>query len=273
MEKDFTGTKALVALMIVALGSAVFLQYALTGAPKPPRTQEVLPLSLLVPTSVLEAGSLGFRNAIADTLWVLAIQNFSGYRGTELLPRYLDRITAIDPKFERPYLVGIMFLPWYGRMDEAQVLADRGMAALPENWEIPFYLGAQYHINNNLDEALRLVTLAADKPAAPILVRRMQAVYAARTGALQTAKAFFATIHETTDDDSTREFALDWLKKLDAMEALQTSIYAYHGRFGTFPDDVGEIVRAGIIGAIPAELEGFSFSIDGASGMLRIKRK
>jgi len=266
--------KALFPLIGILLVASAYVQYAWDASYDSLPVRAGLPLSLLIPTEALSRAAFGFDAVLADALWIDMIQGLSKWRGDEALPRYLDRIVALDPKFEHPYRLGITFLPWFGRMAEAERLAERGMAALPHDWEIPFYLGAQYHIQGgSFDKALHYVTLAAQKPGAPELVRRMQAVYAARTGYIETAKAFFATIYETTDDESAKELALEWLERLDALKSLEQAVSAYHDRFGSYPSDVGELVLRGVIQEIPEEIGAFPIAIDAATGKLYFRRK
>jgi tetratricopeptide (TPR) repeat protein len=57
----------------------------------------------------------------------------------------LDAITTLDPHFIFPYVFGgVYVLMDTGEIDAAVALLEKGYAANPDSWELPFYLGWVY---------------------------------------------------------------------------------------------------------------------------------
>lgn len=264
--------KALFAFAILYLGLAASFQITYDRQRTRQQPTQSLSLPLLLPVSWLRAFSLGFKNAMADVLWIQMIQEFAYWRGEGLFPQYIDRITALDPQFEYPYLLGILMMPRYGHMEKIAAIAERGMRVLPENWQIPFYLGAQYHmVGRDTATALRYVALAAQKPSSPLLVKQMQAIYSAHTGELAASRGFFAVMYATAKEEQTKNIAREWLDRLDHIDLLQEAVRRYTVRFGRSPKTIQELQERGIIQEIPSDLTSFKFVID-ERGVLQIER-
>ena len=265
--------KALFTFAMLYLGLAALFQTTYDRQRIRQQPTQSLSLPLLLPVSWLRVSSLGFKNTMADVLWVQMIQEFAYWRGEGLFPQYIDRITTLDPQFEYPYLLGILMMPRFGQMQEIAAIAERGMRVLPENWQIPFYLGAQYHIvARDTETALRYVALAAQKPSSPPVVKQIQAIYSAHTGELATSRGFFAVLYATAKEEETKNIAREWLERLDHIEALQEAVRQYAARFGRLPASVQELQERGIIQKIPSDLNNFTFVID-ERGVLQIQRK
>lgn len=226
--------------------------------------------------AVVERFSFGFKNFAADFFWLEAIQYTVRWFGrNDALPRYLDVATSLDPRFKYPYLFTGLVIPdkRWGYMEETRRIMERGMQALPDDWEIPFYLATAFHIHGrNTDEALRYITIAAAKPGAPDVVKRSQAIYAARVGDLASARAFFITIQETAESEYSRNVSADWLKRLDVLDDLQRRIFTYRDRYGKIPDSLGELRRVGLWQRTPPELVGFEIRVQQKTGVIQFMR-
>jgi len=265
--------KTFLVFAVVYLGLAALFQIAYDRQRIRHRPVENPSLPLLLPAAWLQAFPLGFKNVIADALWVEMIQDFAYRRGEGLFGQYIDRITMLDPKFEYPYLLGVLIMPRFGHMETIAAIVERGMRALPENWQIPFYLGAQYHVvERDTETAMRYVALAAQKPSSPPLVRQMQAIYAAHAGEFASARGFFSVMHETAKEEETKSIAREWLDRLDRIQALQEAVWRYKAAFGKIPKTVGEMRERGIVRELPPDLQNIKFVID-ENGTLRIERK
>lgn len=196
--------------------------------------------------------SFGFRNAVADTLWIDAIQIFTRWDAqSEGFPQHFDAIAKLAPQFEYPYLFGILVLPGYGGqkfLERAHTLAERGMAALPDDWKIPFYLGVQYHIvGKDYQRALTYINDAANNPSAPPVVAATRAIYTAKAGSFEKARALMVALEKTADNDFTRDTAAAWLVRLDVAESIQAAVRGYQKKFGRAPRDIAELARAGFL--------------------------
>jgi hypothetical protein len=132
--------------------------------------------------SVMKLCSLGFDHVLADIYWLAFVQ----YVG-ELEPRrgdeyrktyaYVDLITDLDPHFLRPYWFGCWSVGyWQKRPDLADRILRRGIAANPNEWELPFLGGVNAYIfGNDSAKAAKYYRQAAKLPgAAPYLEKQAQ---------------------------------------------------------------------------------------------------
>ena len=140
--------------------------------------------------TVLSAGQLanmagGFAPALADIYWIRTISTsdtaLDSAGGADRAHALLDRVTALDPKFEPAYHYGALIIGIRAqRPDLADQLLIRAEQAFPDNWKFPFYRGflRLYHMHD-LDEAAgymeRAATFSDSPPFLPALARRLRA--------------------------------------------------------------------------------------------------
>lgn len=208
----------------------------------------------LPPPEWFEKISFGFRNVIADALWIDAIQIFTRWDAQSPgFPQHFDAIAKLAPRFEYPYLFGVLVLPGYGGpkfLERAHILAKQGMAALPDDWKIPFYLGVQYHIvGKDYRQALTYINYAADNLSAPPMVAAMRAVYTAKSGSFEKARALMVVLEKTADNDFTRDTARAWLERIDLLESIERAVRGYQEKFGFAPGTISELTHAGFLPA------------------------
>ncbi|MBU6414957.1 hypothetical protein KGQ34_01770, partial [Patescibacteria group bacterium] len=144
-------------------------------------------------------------------------------------------------------------LPGYGGskfLERAQALAKQGMVALPDDWKIPFYLGVQYHIvGKDYRQALTYINYAANNPSAPQTVAETRAIYTAKSGSFESARALMITVEKTADNDFTRDTARAWLERITLLESIQAAARGYQKKFGFVPRSIAELARAGFLPA------------------------
>ncbi len=114
-----------------------------------PKLQQV---TLLPSGEFMRIASLGYRELMADVLWLQAIQMMGDRTLTEesghRLYYILDRITTIDPKFVRAYEAGSQALCILVVMpEESNRLLEKGMRHNPQEWMLPFLLGINTFLN------------------------------------------------------------------------------------------------------------------------------
>ena len=222
-----------------------------------------------------EKVSFGFRNVVADMLWIDAIQIFTRWDAkSQGFPQHFDAIVKLAPKFEYPYIFGILVLPGYGGpkfLERARVLAEQGMMSLPDDWRIPFYLGVQYHVTGkNYEKALIYINYAAENPSAPPVVAQTRAIYTAKSGSFEAARALIVAMEKTADNDFTRDVAKSWLERLDLLESIQQAVHLYKQHVGSVPQNIAELVRLGFLPA-NAKIENLDLVIQ-SDGTIMFKK-
>ncbi len=115
---------------------------------------EDLDVSYLPSPKVLKVASLGFREALADLIWIEAVLYFGEKAATNRrythLWRYVDASLALNPYNRRLYLwAGAVAMYNFNVIDNAAVrrsihYLERGHRHYPTDWEILFSLASNY---------------------------------------------------------------------------------------------------------------------------------
>ncbi len=184
-------------LFIPLIISVLVVQFTLVNIP---RTDAV---SLIVaPPKIMSQFNLGFKNLMADILWVRWLQSIdlcaqSGGLNKEVFTsekqtlelsknigncetgwayQMLDRITDLNPNFNIAYRFGILSLSVFGKDRQgATLLIEKAMKHHPNDW-VMAYRGAYHHMfeDINLEKAANLLAMAA-RNGAPVWVASLAA--------------------------------------------------------------------------------------------------
>jgi hypothetical protein len=143
-------SKSLVSLgvhwLLVALGVVVVAALRAPLAARHDAAKGHEEVSLLLEPEYTRVLSLGHREALADYLFASTLveygTSFQGKQRFEAAYRYLDTITTLAPKFDRPYLFADTLLtmrPQPATLEDymgARRLQERGLEALPYHSEL-----------------------------------------------------------------------------------------------------------------------------------------
>jgi len=226
---------------------------------------------LLVAVSRRPEFAFGFRNVLADVVWLQAVQ-VAGNR--KLTPTEYDRLYVLlnveadlDPKFEMPYLLGGLVLgesPQHGR--EALRVFERGKVTHPADWRFPFYMGFTHYFS--LGDALAgggAMAEAARLPGSPAYLPGLASRMLTEAREPEAALALLETITRQ-ENDPVRRSVLERRIREVAVErdllALERAVERYREKMGVAPGDLSALVREGILEGIPPEPNGGSYVID-----------
>lgn len=103
------------------------------------------------PATHLELMSLGYKEALADLIWVRALL-FTGQRigdnDLEVVGRYVEAITGLSPRFHQAYRWGGVTMIYGGQadidrpaVDRAIAIYERGLEQFPESHELLYPMG------------------------------------------------------------------------------------------------------------------------------------
>ena len=221
--------------------------------------------SLLAGISLKPEFALGFGNAMADMVWLQAVQVAGNRELTHddysRLYTLLDTALNFDPRFDVPYLLGGLLLgdsPDHGV--EALRILDRGCAQFPDDWRYPFYKG--YTLYFNIGDSLtggEEMAKAARLPAAPAYLPGLASRMLAEGNDPETAVRLLESIIEKETDESRLLVLERRLKEVLTerdLQMLELAVEAYRKAFGSKPFVLQDLVRAGILREIPAEPNG-----------------
>jgi hypothetical protein len=187
-----------------------------------PADQDVL---YLPPAHYLGAMSFGYREALADLIWIRAVI-FAGDRvgaaNYSWIMEYLEAIYTLAPEFRRPYAWGgVAFIYSGGAVDRGMVdralqLYDRALEHFPEDHELLFAAGmlltrdvqmlpgyTSEERRTAMDEGAAMIRKAAAFGAPP-LVRELAATLVSEGGADQLAIQFLETQLLQAEDEAHR---------------------------------------------------------------------
>ncbi len=205
--------------MILA-ASAAIVPLNLTLQARTPSSPSGQDRPLILPrAAVLRPLLLGFHPLAADLYWLRTVQYFGDRVQTGQQPVNLyalvDLVTSLDSHFVEAYQLGGLFLDIAKRYPEAIAIYEKGIAANPQRWELPYDLGRLYYLDLKDDAAaLRWWEIAERQPGRPPYLARFIARLYARTGQLETALELWQDMYERSSNDWVRETAKREMDKI-----------------------------------------------------------
>lgn len=215
--------------------------------------------------------SFGFNSILADWYWLNAIQYYGGgdpYGEYKTLPKLLDNVITLNPKFEYAYVFTLLVVPNEDMADEAFKIGKKGLTNLPDSWQIPYYMGTAYHINQkDYANAGKYLEISASKKDAPAIAKLLAAIYYTKADKREVAYNLYKVMHETSEDEYVRKRAGEYMQNIEIAYYLEDAVKKYQEKFSKMPTSLNQLVSAKIIPEIPASaIEGRFFELDPATG-------
>jgi hypothetical protein len=168
----------------------------------------------------LEQLSLGYRELVADFVWLSAVQYYGDFRkGNHDLKYFrglIDITTALDPHFTFAYLFGALVVSEdEGAFAEGMDMLKRGMANNPGAWQLPFEIGFLNFVNGeDAQLAARYFELASRMPGAPEYAQRFAAFVYSKAGNSESSIRMWEEYKKHTDNPFLIELAERYIEKL-----------------------------------------------------------
>lgn len=195
------------------------------------------------PELALKLSSLGFRHFASDMMWLAAIQYFGAQRNINdghfrLLVPFLDRVVALDPLFEYAYRFGGVAAvgPTGENIEQANDLLERGQAARPDVWRIP-YIRASNCLQHTLDQKCMAegFSAAAALPESPEWLGLLASRHLKAESRASEAFELLARLVENTTDPMLKlrvEERLGALQMELDLQSLNQALSRYRQRRG-----------------------------------------
>jgi hypothetical protein len=215
--------------------------------------------------------AFGFRNVLADIVWLQAVQ-VAGNR--KLIPTEYDRLYALlnveadlDPKFEMPYLLGGLVLgESTSHAQKALHVLGRGKEQYPADWRFPFYMGFTHYFS--LGDAVAgggAMAEAARLPGSPAYLPGLASRMLSEAREPEGALALLAPIVRQESDPARRAVLERRIREVTVerdLQALEAAVDRYREKLGAPPGDLSALVREGILPSIPEEPSGGNYILE-----------
>ncbi len=231
-------------------------------------TKKALPpgQSAGVSPAFVRLADMGFHSAAGSFLWISTMPEILGvyFQGSTQYIDDLAFVNAVDPKLSYPYAFSVLTLPAIQRFPNRHAVAAeigaRGVRDGDSDWRVPYYLGATYYLDlKDEKNALKYYDIAAHTPGIPEISRSFALNFAALPNDHQKTRALWVSIRDTTNDESVKQRADDYIYRLEILDYLDTAAKAYKMKKGIFPKNPEALVEVGVIPEIPQDPFGYSF--------------
>ena len=224
--------------------------------------------------------SFGYQNLSADLLFIWSIQFYSTYNlinRFDFLERVFNTITDISPQYKEPYLIGAMIMAFEAKdFPMALRLLEKGSHNLEKEWIFDHEAG--YYCFKYLKDYTKAETLynrAASKSNAPAFLKRMKAHMVYMHDDLKRAYQMWITIYNQAQTRLEKDSAFNHLYQIKAendLPFLQQKITLFYEKYQRFPANLAELVRLGIVPAIPKDFSGKDYQYDPEQGVINARR-
>jgi tetratricopeptide (TPR) repeat protein len=217
----------------------------------------------------------GQQTTVADLYFLKMVQ----YIGTESAdragwPQLLDLgelITDVDPDYYYAYEVAGILLSDKRRIDESNQIFEKGIAAVPDRWQLPFFAAYNYWFElQDLKTGEMLLWKASKLPGAPEYTSVLAARLASNAHELDSALAYVDTMLGQQPNPKVRERLearrVDILVEMD-LQRLEAAIADFQVRTGRLPDSLS--VLFGPLQHLPTAPDGSAYQYDPANGTVR----
>jgi tetratricopeptide (TPR) repeat protein len=217
-------TLALLVVLVVLFGTTLWIRSWLETQERRAETAELL---YLPKGPFLRALALGHEETLADLMYIWAL-NYYGKYDHDARRGYLDAvfsgaITELDPRFTEAYLIGAMIMSIeYKQPIEALRLYDKGLAAMPENWELAYWAGWECYAGKQYLRARDYWQRASGMPGAPAQLMRLAARMLEKSGDLDAAIVEYERLLDEAQDETTRAVVLRWLERMKGQRQAAT---------------------------------------------------
>lgn len=259
------------ALVLAAAGLAAFSSCALekTFGPQGRRGPFVPPAAYM---EVLCGSQRGACAGLFYVRGILALTDDadSALAAMEWAQKNFDTALHLDPRLVQAYFfAGVVAARDRQRLYRGIDFLKSGMSRLPDEWQIPYWIGFNYYQLGEHLAAAEYFEKAAACPQAPAFLKGIQPMMFYRAGRPDLGVVFLQGLKSSVKE--TRQLAaierkLAWLQNLIMLEER---VGAFRTRFGRLPGGLDELVSSGLIGRVPDDVFGTGYYLDQNSGRVQ----
>ncbi len=235
-------------------------------------------LAYLPKGEYLRLAVLGYRQLVADLLWLQAVQHIGASRDTQQGYRWtyhaVDVLTDLDPTFVPPYqATGIFLGVLIGRHEEGLAILSKGIRHNPAIWQLPFLAGyiSYYELCNPVAGG-QYLRMAAQVPGAPAYLHKLATRMTVEGGDPTAALEFLDRFSRTVTDERVRGALVQRMKEIvqeKDLLFLEESVRHYRTRYGHVPAKLEDLMLHGVIQQLPVDPLGGQYQVDFLTGAVR----
>jgi len=234
---------------------------------------------LLPPGKTLRILSFGYRNLLADMLFIWSIQFYSSYylsNRYDYIEHIFNTITDLTPRYNEPYIVGAWIMALEAKDYKMAIrLLQKGSENNKDEYIFDYEAG--YYAFDNLkdyDLAEKLFRKAAERPKAPPLIKRSWAHLVYMKNDLEFAWNLWADIYKNSKIRVERDAAFNHLYQIKYevdRKFLEGKIQQYKKRYGRYPQELEDLKRVGLAKEVPTDFRGSPYIYNPVTGKLKAK--
>lgn len=261
--------------LLAALGAAIVtLKLAVERIPR----KKIPGASIIyIPSGkYLKYATFGYSSLVADLVYIWAIQYYTTYTIVDRfqnLEHIFSIIAELDPRFTDPYEIGALIAVNEARdLRLAYKILDLGLAKNPDQWIFPFEAGHYAQRARDYETARSYYEKAMNIPGAPNLAKRLYAAAGFKVMDLKESWETWLEIYNTAGDERTKKIAgkhLYQVKSTVDTNLLNEAIRNFRERYQRLPGELADLVRFGIISALPLDLDGKEYIYDSKTGEVK----
>jgi hypothetical protein len=217
------------------------------------------------PYSYLDIMSGNFRPLVAQMFLIRGIMSIAE-KDPQSFDYILDNLrlaAQLDRKLSYAYVVGGIIAPRGSQeLRRATIFMKRGMETAPDDWRLPFWIGFNYLQLGDTLKAAEYYRQASALPGAPNYVKSMAARYYYEADKSDIGLVYLESIRNSVKDPHTLQnidLKISWLQNI---VLLEEKAKAFHNDLGRWPNDLDELVTAGLIDKIPPDPFGKGYEMD-----------
>ena len=259
-------------LILLALSCYTLQVHIDTKIYHPPRTED---LKYLPSGKFLKGAALAYDELLADLLWIKLLAYFGGHYMTDQQYNWLYHIleitTTLDPCFEDPYeFGGVVLSQVIGDVEKSTALFKKGIKNVPQNhqryWYLYFFTAFNYmYFQHDYTSAARYLEQAAKFPESPAYLPLLVARLYANADKPEVAISFLKEMLLSTKSPEIQEKLTCRIKEVVVerdLRILEKARDRFLYQHNQYPQDINELVTAGILSSIPAEPFGGAYYLD-----------
>lgn len=238
-------------------------------------------LSYLPKGEYLKVAVLGYRQLVADLIWLQVVQAI-GVRG-QSAEGYLwayqatDTLTDLDPTFAYAYqAVGTVLGVWGNRPHESVAILTKGIRHNPAQWELPFFLGYDYFYElHDAASAAVYFRRAAGLPGSPGYLPRLAARMTVAAGDPEAALEFLYRMSQQLQDERAKVALARRMADVTVerdLRLLEEAVRRYQAAYRRLPATLQDLVAAGILDRLPEDPGGGAYELNAVTGSVTSTR-